>query len=57
VLQVRKAVIEFIPHSFASVGAMAKQYFKAERRWASRGVCVEGQQHKEGARATLPAMP
>lgn len=30
---VRKAVTEFIPASFASVGAMAKAYYRAERRW------------------------
>lgn len=35
-LQVRKAVTEFIPASFASVGSMAKAYYKAERR------CVRG---------------
>ncbi|EFN60095.1 hypothetical protein CHLNCDRAFT_133411 [Chlorella variabilis] len=29
---VRKAVVEFMPASFAAVGAMAKQYLRAERR-------------------------
>ncbi len=32
--QVRKAVTDFIPASFAAVGAMVKAYQKAERRCA-----------------------
>lgn len=34
VQQVRKAVTDFIPASFAAVGAMVKAYHKAERRCA-----------------------
>lgn len=41
--ETRKAVASFIPAAFASVGAMAKQFYAAERRcggWVGVGVAA-----------------
>ena len=53
--ETRKAVVSFIPAAFASVGAMAKQFYAAERRcggWV--GVAVR---HWKQALRLCIAMP
>jgi hypothetical protein len=49
--EVRRAVVEFMPASFAAAGAMARRYQREERRWAAS--CWGA----DKPRSALPVLP